>query len=54
MLIDSQISHTNMRGRELSDGEKMVLLVSQILMACRTFHLLFGMKKSQRLCWVNA
>jgi ABC-type branched-subunit amino acid transport system ATPase component len=46
LLIALQIFPTNMRGRGLSGGEKMVLRVSRIHMASRTLLLLFGMAKS--------
>jgi hypothetical protein len=39
--------------QEPSDGEKMVLPVSQIRMVFRTSHLLFGTKKSEFNCEVR-
>ncbi len=48
-----QISLMNTPDPEPSDGEKMVLQVSQIHMVSRTSHLLFGTKKSEFHCEVK-
>jgi hypothetical protein len=42
----TQISPTNMRDQEHSDGEKMALLAFLIHMVCRTLHLHSGTEKS--------
>jgi hypothetical protein len=42
-----QISLMNMHDRELSDGEKMVLLEFPIHMVCKTSHLRSGTSKSK-------
>jgi len=47
--ISPQISPTNMRDLELSDGERTVLPVSRTRMVCKTLLLLFGMEKSQSI-----